>query len=47
MSVGIVLLIVLAVPTLFQVVMSSYKQKQRHDELIERINKLEEKLGAG
>jgi hypothetical protein len=38
---GIVLLIVLAVPILFQVVKLAIDQKKRHDEVVERLERLE------
>jgi len=38
---GIVLIIVLAVPTLFQVAKLAIEQKKRHAEIVERLEKLE------
>ena len=43
-SIGITIIVILLVPTLFQVVISSIKQEKRHKEIIERLDKLEEKL---
>jgi len=45
MNVGITLLIILAIPTLFQLALLSSRQKQRHEELIVRMKSLEEKIG--
>lgn len=44
MNAGITLLIILAVPTLFQVVVIGIKQKQQYEEMARRLAALEKKL---
>jgi hypothetical protein len=44
MAIGVTVLIILAVPTIFQIVKLSIDQKNRHDEIINRLNKIEEAL---
>jgi hypothetical protein len=46
MGIGIVLLIVIAVPAFFQIVMLARDQRRRHAEILERLERLEGKLGA-
>jgi len=46
MQAGIVLLIVIAVPTFFQIMLLARKQRMRHDELMEHLTRLERKIGA-
>jgi hypothetical protein len=48
MNTGIIVLIVLLVPVLFQVVMHEIKAKKRNTEVMDRLKKIEDKLnGAG
>ena len=44
MNIGVVILIILIVPMFFQVIRMGTKQKQMHDELIQRVDRLEEML---
>jgi hypothetical protein len=44
MSIGIILLIILAVPIIFQVVKLAIDQKNRHEEILYRLNRVEEVL---
>lgn len=45
MQAGIVVLIIIAVPTFFQIMLLARKQRMRHEELLERLARLEGKLG--
>ena len=46
LGIGITLLVILAVPTLFQVVVQGIERRKQHKELLERINRLEAKIGG-
>jgi len=46
MQTGIVLLIVILIPTFFQIMLLARKQRMRHEELLERLARIESKLGA-
>jgi hypothetical protein len=41
---GVVVIIIILVPTLFQVVLLSVKQDRRHKEIEQRLMRIEEKL---
>lgn len=44
MQLGITLLIIIAVPLIFQVVKLSFDQKARYEDMTARLNRIEEKL---
>lgn len=46
MAAGITLLIILAVPTLFQVVMGGMERRKQHREILARLERLESKISG-
>jgi len=46
LAVGVIVLIVLAVPTLFQVVFQGIERRKQHHEILERLDRLEERTSA-
>ena len=46
MAIGIVVLIVLAVPTLFQVITQGIERRKQHQEILERLERLEAKAAG-
>ena len=46
MSVGITLLVILAVPILFQLILLSVNPKKRYEDMVNRFTRIEEKLSS-
>ncbi|UCH83168.1 MAG: hypothetical protein JSW50_11980 [Candidatus Latescibacterota bacterium] len=48
MAIGVIVLIVLAVPTLFQLVVQGGERRRQHNEILARLDRIESKMtGSG